>query len=156
MDHTENSKLPFVAEDYHHYISPPYTPPSINILLQNQHAHFKNYLYPMYSTIDKFNVLQSTTTQKADSSFMPYEDEEEHDDDDDQSFCPKSDTDSCSQFSDEDEHEEEVNLDELLHNDVKAKKKIEVLAEMVGVESTEPLMVLTEVVRVLKQLRRMN
>ncbi|KAK7369919.1 hypothetical protein VNO80_11967 [Phaseolus coccineus] len=56
-----------------------------------------------------------------------------------------SDSDSCSEASDE----EEVSLDELL-NDGKTKKKIEQLAAMVGVDTTEPATVLTEVVRALK------
>jgi len=57
-----------------------------------------------------------------------------------------SDSNSCSDASDE---EEEVSLEELL-NDGNAKKKIELLAAMVGVNTTEPAIVLTEVVRALK------
>nr|KYP61642.1 hypothetical protein KK1_016148 [Cajanus cajan] len=52
-----------------------------------------------------------------------------------------SDSDSCS--------DEEVSLDEFL-NDGGTKKKIEQLAAMVGVDTTEPVIVLTEVVRLLK------
>ncbi|KAK4283843.1 hypothetical protein QN277_000749 [Acacia crassicarpa] len=173
MDHTKNSKLSFVAEDHYQYVSPP-PPSSMNLFRQYPHAsHFSNnYLYPMFSTMNKFNELQNEKTQKTDSSFMPREEEEEE-----EAFsgdycysycdvaaagscCAKSDTDSCSQVGDEEEENDdddndEVSLDELLQNDAKAKKKIEVLAEMVGVDSTEPVTVLTEVVRVLKHLRRM-
>jgi len=60
-----------------------------------------------------------------------------------------SDSDSCSEEGGEASDEEEVSLDELL-NDGKAKKKIEQLAAMVGVDTTEPAIVLTEVVRALK------
>ncbi|KAI9128913.1 hypothetical protein K1719_000396 [Acacia pycnantha] len=174
MDHAKNSKLSFVAEDHYQYISPPASS-SMNLFLQYPHAsHFSNnYLYPMFSTMNKFNELQNEKTQKTDSSFMPCEEEEEEAFSGDccysycdvaaaGSCCVKSDTDSCSQVGDEkeedddDDDNEEVSLDELLQNDAKAKKKIEVLAEMVGVDSTEPVIVLTEVVRVLKHLRRMN
>lgn len=71
--------------------------------------------------------------------------------------CAKSDTDSCSEVGEVDDNDDEVSLDEfLLLSDANAKKKIEVLAKMVGVESTEPGMVLAEVVRVLKHLKRIN
>ncbi|KAL4374783.1 hypothetical protein AHAS_Ahas05G0216300 [Arachis hypogaea] len=76
------------------------------------------------------------------------------------SCCAKSDTDSCSggganDAAVEDEEEEEVSLDELLL-DGKAKKKIEELAAMVGVRTTEPVVVLTEVVRVLKIMKKIT
>ncbi|MED6184346.1 hypothetical protein PIB30_046501 [Stylosanthes scabra] len=72
----------------------------------------------------------------------------------------KSDTDSCSEGGANDaaaveDEEGELSLDELLL-DGKAKKKIEQLAAMVGVKTTEPVVVLTEVVRVLKLMKRIN
>ncbi|BAT72849.1 hypothetical protein LR48_Vigan11g085300 [Vigna angularis] len=61
-----------------------------------------------------------------------------------------SDSDSCSEDAGDAPHEEEeLSLDEFL-NDGNAKKKIELLAAMVGVNTTEPAIVLTEVVRALK------
>lgn len=48
-----------------------------------------------------------------------------------------------------DSSDEEVSLD-----DEKTKNKIEVLAAMVGVDTKEPAVVLTEVVRLLKRLKR--
>lgn len=62
-----------------------------------------------------------------------------------------SDSDSCSEDGGHAPHEEEeeLSLDEFL-NDGNAKKKIELLAAMVGVNTTEPAIVLTEVVRALK------
>ncbi|ESW32303.1 hypothetical protein PHAVU_002G310800 [Phaseolus vulgaris] len=45
--------------------------------------------------------------------------------------------------------EEELTLDDFL-NDAKTKNKIQQLAAMVGVHTTEPAIVLTEVVRALK------
>ncbi|KAI4350821.1 hypothetical protein L6164_005235 [Bauhinia variegata] len=53
--------------------------------------------------------------------------------------------------SDTVESDDDVNLEELLR-DAKARKKIELLAALVGVDSKEPAIVLTEVVRVLKYL----
>ncbi|KAK7247629.1 hypothetical protein RIF29_42516 [Crotalaria pallida] len=50
---------------------------------------------------------------------------------------------------------DEQSLDELLLNG-KAKKKIELLAAMVGVDTTDPAIVLTQVVRILKVLEKMN
>ncbi|KAL9330146.1 hypothetical protein ACSQ67_005149 [Phaseolus vulgaris] len=46
-------------------------------------------------------------------------------------------------------HQEELTLDDFL-NDAKTKNKIQQLAAMVGVHTTEPAIVLTEVVRALK------
>lgn len=51
--------------------------------------------------------------------------------------------------------DEEVSLNELLLNG-KTKKKIELLASMVGVDTTEPAIVLTEVVRVIKVLEAIS
>ncbi|QCD85259.1 hypothetical protein DEO72_LG2g5619 [Vigna unguiculata] len=85
----------------------------------------------------------SNTNNNKSISFLPFDvpsaPKEQH------SF-EMSDSNSCSDASDE---EEEVSLEELL-NDGNAKKKIELLAAMVGVNTTEPAIVLTEVVRALK------
>lgn len=63
-----------------------------------------------------------------------------------------SESDSCSEeVGDATDDEEVMSLDELL-NDGKAKKKIEQLAALVGVHTTEPAIVLTVVVRILKHL----
>ncbi|KAK7290975.1 hypothetical protein RIF29_05793 [Crotalaria pallida] len=71
------------------------------------------------------------------------------------SFTPTEE--SCAYtVSDVDASEsDEVSLDELLL-DGRAMKKIELLAAMVGVDSPEPAIVLTEVVRILKVLEKMN
>ncbi|XP_047158679.1 uncharacterized protein LOC124829250 [Vigna umbellata] len=66
----------------------------------------------------------------------------------------KSDTDSCNEACG-DESDEEVSLEELLQ-DGKTKEKVEVLAAMVGLETTDPATVLNEVVRVLKVLNKIN
>jgi len=55
----------------------------------------------------------------------------------------------------EDEDDKEVSLNELLL-DGKTKKKIELLAAMVGVDTTEPAIVLTEVVRILRVLKAIS
>ena len=62
-----------------------------------------------------------------------------------------SESDSCSEEGGDSTDEEVMSLDELL-NDGKAQKKIEQLAALVGVDTTEPAIVLTEVVRILKHL----
>lgn len=73
--------------------------------------------------------------------------------------CPEnSESDSSNEVSVGDaasDEEEEVSLDDELLNDGNPnfKKKIELLAAMVGVDTTEPVIVLTEVVRVLKHLK---
>ncbi|KAL5079743.1 hypothetical protein RYX36_008164 [Vicia faba] len=54
-----------------------------------------------------------------------------------------------------DDEEEEISLNELLL-DANIKKKIELLAAMVGVDTTEPAIVLSEVVRVLKALKAIS
>ncbi|RHN52995.1 hypothetical protein MtrunA17_Chr6g0486621 [Medicago truncatula] len=56
---------------------------------------------------------------------------------------------------DEEEEDDEVSLNELLL-DGKTKKKIELLAAMVGVDTTEPAIVLTEVVRILRVLKSIS
>lgn len=58
-------------------------------------------------------------------------------------------------LDDEEEEEDEVSLNELLL-DGKTKKKIELLAAMVGVDTTEPAIVLTEVVRILRVLKAIS
>lgn len=150
MDATQNSKLPLVERpqynsQYHSYSS------SFTPFPQNPQTHFTNF-YPLFSTM-KFNELKNERENRG-NAFTPYEEASCYDVG--ESCCAKSDTDSCSEVGDYASDDDEVSVDELLLNDAKSKKKIEVLAEMVGVDSTEPEMVLTEVVRVLKQLKRMN
>ncbi|KAK7272712.1 hypothetical protein RJT34_29505 [Clitoria ternatea] len=82
------------------------------------------------------------------NSFAPCEDScEDH-------SCAKSDRDSSSEAGG-DASDDEVNSDELLF-DEKTMKKIELLAAMVGVDTTDPAVVLNEVVKVLKVLKRVN
>ncbi|KHN45612.1 hypothetical protein glysoja_031483 [Glycine soja] len=68
----------------------------------------------------------------------------------------KSDTDSSNEgVGDASDEEVMMSLDELLF-DGKTKEKMELLAAMVGVDTTDPAIVLNEVVRVLKVLKRIN
>ncbi|MED6132569.1 hypothetical protein PIB30_020215 [Stylosanthes scabra] len=71
----------------------------------------------------------------------------------------KSESDSCSSGDEcDDDDDDEVTLEEhFLMHDAKAKKQIEQLAIMVGLDTTEPAaVVLTQVVRVLKHLKGIN
>ncbi|MED6137920.1 hypothetical protein PIB30_069525 [Stylosanthes scabra] len=72
----------------------------------------------------------------------------------------KSESDSCSSGDecDDDDDDDEVTLEEqFLMHDAKAKKQIEQLAMMVGLDTTEPAaVVLTQVVSVLKHLKGIN
>ncbi|OIW15116.1 hypothetical protein TanjilG_08603 [Lupinus angustifolius] len=125
-----------------------------------------NTLYPMFSAME-FNLKENARANKSYyNSFAPCE-----------ASCgyfdgpfgkhvfEKSETDSCSERGSGDDEsdeecddeceDEEVTLDELLHEG-KTKNKIEMLAAMVGVDTTEPEIVLAEVVRVLKHLKRIN
>ncbi|OIW09999.1 hypothetical protein TanjilG_32739 [Lupinus angustifolius] len=114
--------------------------------------------YPMFSTME-FNEQNNARANKSYyHSFAPceaacgYSDAcyEKHGFD-------KSETDSCSEGGVGDEcDDEEVSLNELMLHGGKEKKKIEELAAMVGVDSTEPGIVLAEVVRVLRHLKRIN
>ncbi|CAL0313861.1 unnamed protein product [Lupinus luteus] len=112
-----------------------------------------NTLYPMFSAME-FNLEENARANKSFyNSFAPcgYFDApfEKH-------AFEKSETDSCSEGgSVGDESDEEVSLDELLREG-KTKNKIEILAAMVGVETNEPEIVLAEVVKVLKHLKRIN
>ncbi|MED6196161.1 hypothetical protein PIB30_044733 [Stylosanthes scabra] len=126
--------------------------------MMNSSAYFS---YPYCSSFSLYNNALRPEGEKGNynSLITPICDEPYYE----HSSCyAKSDTDSCSEggvndaaaVEDEDE-EEEVSLDELLL-DGKAKKKIEQLAAMVGVKTTEPVVVLTEVVRVLKLMKRIN
>ncbi|CAI8584665.1 unnamed protein product [Vicia faba] len=67
------------------------------------------------------------------------------------SFENNSDSDSSSEV-DGNASDDEMGFDELLY-DGKTMNKIEVLAAMIGVDTKEPAVVLTEVVRVLKLLK---
>jgi hypothetical protein len=68
------------------------------------------------------------------------------------SFSLTQNEDSSIESSSSNALDEEASLNELLL-DGKTKKKIELLATMVGVDTTEPAIVLNEVVRVLKVLK---
>jgi hypothetical protein len=70
------------------------------------------------------------------------------------SFSLTQNEDSSIESSSSNALDEEASLNELLL-DGKTKKKIELLATMVGVDSTEPAIVLNEVVRVLKILKEL-
>lgn len=124
---------------------------SISFFSPNPHT-----LYPMFSTM-KFNELKNAKAKRSNSnSFAPSE--ASSDDPFGKHDFDKSDTDSCSEGgcgSCDACDEEEVSLDELLH-DGKTKRKMVQLAAMVGVDTNEPAIVLSEVVRVLKHLKRIN
>ncbi|KAK7358354.1 hypothetical protein VNO77_00281 [Canavalia gladiata] len=125
------------------------------VLQQHEQEQYKSNLYPMFSTMEEFNVQKqnnSRTNRGNADSIVP--NEASSDDPLEEHAFPKSDSDSCSEECG-DASDEEVSFDELLH-DGKAKKKIQQLAAMVGVDSMEPAIVLTEVVRVLKHLKTIN
>ncbi|RDX96632.1 hypothetical protein CR513_20678, partial [Mucuna pruriens] len=90
----------------------------------NSHIHYSNNL--------ECNVIKKERINSNTNFFVPAPKE--------QHCFEMSDSDSCSDATDE----EEVSLEELL-NDGKTKKKIEQLAAMVGVDTTEPAIVLTQV-----------
>lgn len=150
MEATQNSKLLqhlHALDEQEKHTASPYLsyPNSITLFNPNpqSHNHFSN-LYPMFSS-KEFNELKNAKP-KYEYSFAPSEGSSgEH-------YVEKSESDSCSG----DESDDEVSLDELMLHDGKAKRKIEQLAAMVGVDTTEPAVVLTEVVRVLKHLKRIN
>ncbi|KAE9613974.1 hypothetical protein Lal_00016551 [Lupinus albus] len=110
---------------------------SINFLSSEPHTSF----YPMFSTME-FNEQNNARANNKSYHHHSFD---------------KSETDSCSEGGVGDEcDDEEVSLDELMLHDGKEKKKIQQLAAMVGVDTTEPVIVLTEVVRVLTHLNRIN
>lgn len=156
MDGRENSKVlqeeqPFGEQGQ--YTFPYFSYPSFSLFSSNPHPHFSN-LCPLFSTME-FNELNNAKADKGNSnSFTQSEDSSGYSDVPVEHSCAKSDTDSSSEAGG-DASDEEMSLDELLF-DGKAKKKIELLAAMVGVETTEPEIVLTEVVRVLKLYKRIN
>ncbi|CAJ1937008.1 unnamed protein product [Sphenostylis stenocarpa] len=100
------------------------------------------YTPPYLSLTTDSDNFQCNVPSKASSFDVPSAPKEHH------SF-QMSGSDSCSEEGGDATDVEEVSLDELL-NDAKAKKKLEQLAAIVGVDTTEPAIVLTEVVRVLK------
>ncbi|QCD92050.1 hypothetical protein DEO72_LG5g107 [Vigna unguiculata] len=107
----------------------------------------------MFSTFE-FNELNNSNSNSNFNSFTPNEDSSGYCDVLENLSCAKSDTDSSNEACG-DESDEEVSLEELLQ-DGKTKEKVEVLAAMVGVETTDPATVLKEVVRILKVLNRIN
>ncbi|BAU02907.1 hypothetical protein VIGAN_11250300 [Vigna angularis var. angularis] len=118
---------------------------SFTLFTPNNHTLFS--FCPMFSTIE-FNELNNS------NSFTPTEDSSGYCDVLEDLSYAKSDTDSCNEACG-DESDEEVSLEELLQ-DGKTKEKVEVLAAMVGLETTDPATVLNEVVRVLKVLNKIN
>jgi len=106
----------------------------------------------------EFKELNNARADEAESvnfnSFTPSEDSCGYCDVLEDLSCAKSDTDSSNEACGE-ESDEEVSLEELLL-DGKTKEKVELLAAMVGVDTTDPATVLNEVVRVLKVLKRLN
>lgn len=104
-----------------------------------------------------FNVLENTkgNTNRCNSVFfVPSEGYSDVPTREEHSFENYSDSDSSSEVEG-DASDDDTSLDEVLH-DGKAMNKIELLAAMVGVDTKEPAVVLTEVVRVLKLLKRVN
>ncbi|KAJ1386772.1 hypothetical protein SESBI_40515 [Sesbania bispinosa] len=144
MEGRENSKVQHPFGEQEKYTSPYYSHPSFSKLCPI-----------MFSTME-FNEVKNAGAEanrgNSSNSFTPNNEDsfgysEDH-------SCDKSDRDSCSE-ADGDASDEEVSLDELLFEE-KARKKIELLAAIVGVDTTEPAIVLTEVVRVLKVLNTIN
>lgn len=140
MDHGREISKPF-REKQEQYTSPCFHYPSFSFFTPNHHTNF-NKLSPMFSTMEfntKINNARAEADRENSNSFTPSEE------------------DSSSEAGGDEASDEEVSLDELLRFDGKTKKKIELLAAMVGVDTTaEPLIVLTEVVRVLKLLKTLN
>jgi len=123
--------------------------------LQQQQTFGKQEQYNIYPM--NFNVLENTkgNTNRCNSVFFVpsegYCDVPTHDQ---HSFENNSGSDSSSEVHG-DASDDDASLDEVLH-DGKAKNKIDLLAAMVGVDTKEPAVVLSEVVRVLKLLKRVN
>ncbi|KAJ1393535.1 hypothetical protein SESBI_34898 [Sesbania bispinosa] len=149
MESRENSKLLQSNDKQEQYTSP-------YLCCPNTHIHSNNNLYPM-----EFHMLNNiaSTAKRANSNLFHVPSGEAS-----SGYCDvphgeqsfeNSDSGSNSEVGDASESDEEVSLDELLH-DGKAKKKIEQLAAMVGVDTTEPAIVLSEVVKLLKHLKRLN
>ncbi|KAF1874393.1 hypothetical protein Lal_00030313 [Lupinus albus] len=120
-----------------------------------------NTLYSMFSAMEFYTNMKNINARADKSyynSFAPCEASCGYFDDPFEKHAfQKSETDSCSgddECGDECD-DEEVSLDELIHEG-KTKNKIEKLAAMVGVDTTEAEIVLAEVVRVLKHLKRIN
>ncbi|CAJ1951707.1 unnamed protein product [Sphenostylis stenocarpa] len=137
MNHwRENSKVPFGEEEL-------YTSPIFSFTLFSKFC-------PMFSTLE-FNESNNARADEAESgnfnSFIASEDSS--------GYCDVLLDTGSSNEACGDESDEEVSLEELLL-DGKTKEKVEVLAAMVGVETTDPATVLNEVVRVLKVLKRIN
>lgn len=136
MDGRENSKVQHQHFGEHEQDTSYSTYPSFSLFSPNHHTHF-NKLCPMFSTME-CNELNNARAEadrgSSISSTSPSEDSSEEDGD---------------------ALDEEVSLNELLL-DGKTKMKIELLAAMVGVDTNEPAIVLTEVVRVLKVLKAIS
>lgn len=154
MDATKNSKA-LLQQMQTFDKQEPYTSP---YLLSYPSTSLFTPNYPMLTTME-FNVLKNAraNTNRGNSNF--FAPSEGYSDDvprGEHSFEDYSHSDSSSEVGCDALSDEEVSLDELLLHDENAKKKIEKLAAMVGVDTTEPAVVLTEVVRVLKHLKRID
>ncbi|KAG5013480.1 hypothetical protein JHK86_025741 [Glycine max] len=141
MDHgRENSKVPFGEQEQ--YTFPYFSYPSFSLFTPNNHTLLSTFC-PMFSTME-FNDLNNS------NCFTPNEDSSGYCDVLGEHSSAKSDTDSSNEgVGDASDEEVMMSLDELLF-DGKTKEKMELLAAMVGVDTTDPAIVLNEVVRVLK------
>lgn len=150
MNHgRQSSKVPFGEKELFTSSFFPFSP--FTLFTPNNHTLFS--FCPMFSTFE-FNELNNSNSNSNFNSFTPNEDSSGYCDVLENLSCAKSDTDSSNEACG-DESDEEVSLEELLQ-DGKTKEKVEVLAAMVGVETTDPATVLKEVVRILKVLNRIN
>lgn len=144
MNHgRQSSKVPFGEKEL--LTSSFFSFSSFTLFTPNNNTLFS--FCPMFSTFE-FNELNNS------NSFTPTEDSSGYCDVLEDLSYAKSDTDSSNEACG-DESDEEVSLEELLQ-DGKTKEKVEVLAAMVGLETTDPATVLNEVVRVLKVLKKIN
>ena len=146
MDHgRENSKVPFGEQEQ--YTFPYFSYPSFSLFTPNNHTLLSTFC-PMFSTME-FNDLNNS------NCFTPSVDSSGYCDVLGEHSCAKSDTYSSNEEGDDASDDEVMSLDELQF-DGKTKEKIELLAAMVGVDTTDPAIVLNEVVRVLKVLKSIN
>lgn len=135
MDGKENSKAHYQQKLQHFEEKEKYTSSCFSYPSFNNQCH-------MFSTMECNELNNTKVEAERESSFSLTPIEEP---------SIESSSSSSSNAMDEEE-EEEVSLDELFL-DGETKKKIELLAAMVGVDTNEPAIVLREVVRVLKVLK---
>ncbi|CAL5186438.1 unnamed protein product [Lathyrus oleraceus] len=132
MDGKENSKVHYQQKLQHFEEKEKYTSSCFSYPSFNNQCH-------VFSTMECNELNNAKVEAERESSFSLTPIEEES-------------IESSSSSNAMDEEEEEVSLDELFL-DGETKKKIELLAAMVGVDTNEPTIVLREVVRVLKVLK---